>query len=522
MKVGRNEPCPCGSGKKYKQCCLNKDDEAHRFELKVQQEWSRNLFQDNPAEAWYEDWNHEESFEEGDDDDEEDWDDDDFEDEDDGDDDDSEADCDEEAEVRDDKTAVETGAEADDDEEKFWDELIDQDLSVKIALFEKKLQTPNALTPFEASDMLDIIFEAAVKAEAREQYDALLERVRGSAPEVYEYNAPEYVANRITNALALSREENLAELVAEHAAVSTQEPALFMTMLTQLSYYGHADLLRSALNAARTMFKNDEQVEGWLDGIIAPLAVRATVFEFLERQTDEAALFQKLEAFSKIPRARVEHFIALLSGKSQPAWRASDFEIKKWPRAQPNVQPAEDTSTIRDTLGQHVFDLVLQFQGYLRRERGLPYLKSEVGCGELVNYIFQRAYGDVYPQARAFSQASMLTEQYRLCHPEWPPHERLLCPDRVTLDFFCAELLHWDKTGQYKSAALFALLPAWWDFLVAHQLLEPAHGDQALLEVFELHKDLHEALHLFKRDPNLSKNLIGWPWRQTDEKRESA
>ncbi|HBF88607.1 MAG TPA: hypothetical protein DDX39_08200 [Bacteroidales bacterium] len=24
-KVGRNEPCPCGSGKKYKKCCLNKN-----------------------------------------------------------------------------------------------------------------------------------------------------------------------------------------------------------------------------------------------------------------------------------------------------------------------------------------------------------------------------------------------------------------------------------------------------------------------------------------------------------------
>lgn len=23
-KVGRNDPCPCGSGKKYKQCCWNK------------------------------------------------------------------------------------------------------------------------------------------------------------------------------------------------------------------------------------------------------------------------------------------------------------------------------------------------------------------------------------------------------------------------------------------------------------------------------------------------------------------
>ena len=25
-KVGRNDPCPCGSGLKYKKCCLGKDD----------------------------------------------------------------------------------------------------------------------------------------------------------------------------------------------------------------------------------------------------------------------------------------------------------------------------------------------------------------------------------------------------------------------------------------------------------------------------------------------------------------
>jgi hypothetical protein len=27
---GRNEPCPCGSGKKYKQCCLVKDEAKAR------------------------------------------------------------------------------------------------------------------------------------------------------------------------------------------------------------------------------------------------------------------------------------------------------------------------------------------------------------------------------------------------------------------------------------------------------------------------------------------------------------
>ena len=26
MKIGRNDPCPCGSGKKYKKCCLRKNE----------------------------------------------------------------------------------------------------------------------------------------------------------------------------------------------------------------------------------------------------------------------------------------------------------------------------------------------------------------------------------------------------------------------------------------------------------------------------------------------------------------
>ncbi len=29
LKLGRNDPCRCGSGKKYKQCCLPADDAAH-------------------------------------------------------------------------------------------------------------------------------------------------------------------------------------------------------------------------------------------------------------------------------------------------------------------------------------------------------------------------------------------------------------------------------------------------------------------------------------------------------------
>lgn len=35
MKIDRNDPCLCGSGKKYKKCCLNKSDEQRLAEAVV-------------------------------------------------------------------------------------------------------------------------------------------------------------------------------------------------------------------------------------------------------------------------------------------------------------------------------------------------------------------------------------------------------------------------------------------------------------------------------------------------------
>ena len=45
-KVGRNDPCPCGSGKKYKHCCLGKHEAARQIEdmaLKAKQKEQKKL-----------------------------------------------------------------------------------------------------------------------------------------------------------------------------------------------------------------------------------------------------------------------------------------------------------------------------------------------------------------------------------------------------------------------------------------------------------------------------------------------
>jgi hypothetical protein len=41
-KIGRNDPCPCGSGKKYKKCCLQKDEEKELRDHEDNEDQSRN------------------------------------------------------------------------------------------------------------------------------------------------------------------------------------------------------------------------------------------------------------------------------------------------------------------------------------------------------------------------------------------------------------------------------------------------------------------------------------------------
>jgi hypothetical protein len=46
--LGRNDPCHCGSGKKYKKCCLAKDEEA-RQEAVAELTAELERFQISPA-----------------------------------------------------------------------------------------------------------------------------------------------------------------------------------------------------------------------------------------------------------------------------------------------------------------------------------------------------------------------------------------------------------------------------------------------------------------------------------------
>jgi hypothetical protein len=45
MKIGRNDPCSCGSGLKYKKCCLPKEQDEKQIKIIGQREYYRQAFQ---------------------------------------------------------------------------------------------------------------------------------------------------------------------------------------------------------------------------------------------------------------------------------------------------------------------------------------------------------------------------------------------------------------------------------------------------------------------------------------------
>jgi len=50
QKTGRNDPCPCGSGQKYKKCCEAKDDAARAERLAAEQAALKDTLDPEAAE----------------------------------------------------------------------------------------------------------------------------------------------------------------------------------------------------------------------------------------------------------------------------------------------------------------------------------------------------------------------------------------------------------------------------------------------------------------------------------------
>jgi hypothetical protein len=475
MKTGRNDPCPCGSGKKYKKCCLNKDAEAA----------ARNPLPALPP--------------------------------------------------RETTAAAPRRAAAappaapppafrpapppkprDPIAEKGharWEEFEAQDATGRIAVFFKTVDDPELMNEEMAFEMLAHLHQDAVTAGERPRFAELVAALRERRPEVFDEGAHFHLSWCLEDALADGRTDAVRPLALELAARAGRAMDIVHRSLEALAYHGHLDVLVEAMRVAWPGVKASSDVLPWA---ISNLAEEGAVYEILHylehaasADPNDAALLERLRFFIAEPDLEfVRRFIGDVTGQTARAWTVDDFALKS-----PRKKRRDDWDDAGEEKGppaegaRNLGRLIDEFVGYLRRQEGVPFPKGQLARGELFPYFVRRHEGELDPQPSMLERAR--NPNLKLPKPPTPIHP--LCPERVTLDVYLAGLVGFLNSLHHRSAALFEVVPAWLRFLESRGLIDAETRAKAVAQLLPLHESVLRLWESFHDDPTLFRAAQKWP-----------
>ena len=469
-KVGRNDPCPCGSGKKYKNCCMSKDKEE---EKRQQAAWQVALPR-TPVLS--------EAF----------------------------------PEPPDPQTEASN---------QLWDELQVRDYEGKIVLFHQTLEKEPALIDEEmAFEFFNDLYYKTVERNERDRFEALAEALKACRPEVYAAEAGYILGWRITNALAEGRVEAIAPLAEGMAETAEKNIDEFFNMMDQLAYHNQLAALISATRLAWPQVKDSTRILGINE--FATQAADYLVFNYLSQTTildsSDPDLLAQITPYTKLDLKLFSDYIARLSGQLQGSWTMADFDFESpdsdslytWDDEDEDFDEDDDfdeeedfdenddfdgTEEDLDNSRQNLSHLLTEFLGYLYHQENVPYTKGELARDQLYEYILMRHDGELEPaDSQRKKQKSI---------PHHPPHP--LCPDRKTLDRFLGELLGFINPQHYKATATLELIPAWLRFLESRRLIDAKQRQQTLAELRGLDTEMLKVLKNYP-DPALRVAMENW------------
>jgi len=466
MSLGRNDPCYCGSGKKYKKCCLSKDERAREKKdaesaeppVDPQPEKGRAAPKPEPdplVEAW----------------------------------------------------------------QMRWREFEAADFENQIALFTRTLDDPELMDAEMAFEMLNEVFRASAERGERDRFDELVRRLQECRPDVYIKEKSFFLSWRITNALVAGRPEEVSNLTLELAPLGSKDIDIFNRVEERISYHGHLTTLVEAMRLAWPGVRSSSEIVPWG---IDEFCTRAVTYEMLhyagsssEADPDNPTLAERLEFFSQIESKRVAAYLEHITAWPGRMWAMSDFQFApphdSW---EDDEGDAEETESDQpgDTL--NFYYLTVQFLGYLQRFEGVPYAKGELGRRELYRFILERLGGKL-----EYRESMMESMQRELDHQKgrrprpirkFKSHEHALVPDAERLEHYLAGLLDMMNQLYHRTTALFEIIPPWLRFLEARRLIDVGIRVQALAGLEPLADKLCRVLDSYADDPSLLRAIQGW------------
>ena len=344
MQVGRNDPCPCGSGKKYKKCCLAKDEAAARQEYAQRAEAQREL-----AQVFGEQF----------------------------------------PELSPGLPPLPAPTPLEQARAELWGAFEDADNAEVPALFGRLLADERF------DDELAFEMICAIRDHHDSSaFDEAIGALHAERPELYEHDAPYYLDWEITDALAAGNHAALPELGLAMAATAGKDLDTFYLALDRLCYHGWLALAAQMMQQAWPHIGEDAQLVPWANDEFARRMLDLTLFAHIERdpnlRADDPTLLAALEQFAPIPHEGLAAVLALLTGRDERAWSLGDFAFRR-------VQHSRrgENEIVEDPAVAQLHDLTFAFIGALHREHGVSLAKGDMARRALVEYILDRHAGEL-------------------------------------------------------------------------------------------------------------------------------
>lgn len=450
--AGRNDPCPCGSGKKFKKCCLAKTEEARRATAMAASHHHEHECNDpshDHGSHGHDEPDHEHEHVHGEH-------------------------CDHDHDHDHDH----------DDEplDPIWDELADQPLERRYELTLARL-TDGA--PLDAETCIDLINSIGIELlQVRRAADVgrLLDTARSHRPAVLQ----EYGAfDRALRAWMALQDEGTSTALLDMARNVADDPEELLQLLDAYLYHGRPSAASEAgrLALEADAFGDDERPE-ILDEL-HDVYVQIAIVEALDANPDlDSAPAELVERLRVIGDVDLSFLGDLVTRRTErPGERLDVTEIR-------GVRTLEEAEQV-------VFLLSLEFCGVLAREHGFSRARAELARAEIAAYLTERMFETAKPDGRATKQALRGA----------PKRAGYLLPDAPSAATHL-ELSADPVLGSvHRATAMLLALPAWFAFLAARGLEEAGDGSDVVANIRSSSTDLPSLAEVFCEDPDVLDDL---------------
>ena len=257
MKPSRNDPCPCGSGKKYKKCCLAKDEAEAPAYLPPPKSRGEGRAVADRAERSAEEWSATPERESG--------------------------------PTTERPKALDPVAE---ERNQWWDEFEASDFEERIGLFQRALDRPDLTDDDLAYEALDAIRAEVQSPQQQDRLNQLLAMLQERLPQVYDSSRSFYVSWRIDEALAAGDVDRAADLVREMADSSKTNIDMFHHALDMLAYHGRLNDLVDVMRRAWPWIKDSDDIVPWAIDGYAQRGGHYEMFAYVVERGDASAVIR--------------------------------------------------------------------------------------------------------------------------------------------------------------------------------------------------------------------------------------